>query len=33
MKIAKFRTIVVGAPWRELTIVQIETDDGITGLG
>jgi galactonate dehydratase len=25
--------IVVGAPWRELTIVQITTDEGITGLG
>lgn len=33
MKITGFRTIVVGAPWRELTIVQVETDEGITGLG
>jgi galactonate dehydratase len=33
MKITGFRVIVVGAPWRELTIVQVETDEGITGLG
>jgi galactonate dehydratase len=33
MKITGVRTIVVGAPWRELTIVQLETDEGITGLG
>jgi len=33
MKITGFRTIVVGTPWRELTIVQVETDEGITGLG
>jgi len=25
--------IVVGAPWRELTIIQVTTDEGITGLG
>jgi galactonate dehydratase len=24
---------VVGAPWRELTIIQVTTDEGITGLG
>lgn len=33
MKITGFRTLVVGTPWRELTIVQVETDEGITGLG
>jgi len=33
MKITGFRTLVVGAPWRELTIVQVQTDEGITGLG
>ena len=33
MKITGFQTIVVGAPWRELTIVQVQTDEGITGLG
>lgn len=33
MKIEKIDIIVVGAPWRELTIVELTTDDGITGLG
>ncbi len=33
MKITGFRTIVVGAPWRELTFVEIDTDEGIVGTG
>ncbi|MEK6648155.1 MAG: mandelate racemase/muconate lactonizing enzyme family protein, partial [Actinomycetota bacterium] len=33
MKITGFEIIVVGAPWRELTIVEVQTDVGITGLG
>ena len=33
MKITGFEIIVVGAPWRELTIVEVQTDAGITGLG
>ena len=33
MKIEKIDMVVVGAPWRELTIVELTTDVGITGLG
>jgi galactonate dehydratase len=33
MKITGFEIIVVGAPWRELTIVEVQTDAGVTGLG
>ncbi|MBI4220069.1 MAG: mandelate racemase/muconate lactonizing enzyme family protein [Chloroflexi bacterium] len=33
MKIAKFRTLVLGTPWRNLTYLVLETDDGLTGLG
>lgn len=33
MKIEKMDIIVVGAPWRELTIVELTTDTGISGLG
>ena len=33
MKITGFEIIVVGAPWRELTIVEVQTDEGITGVG
>lgn len=33
MKIDKVDIIVMGAPWRELTIVELTTDTGITGLG
>jgi len=33
MKIEKIDIVVVGAPWRELTIVELTTDDGLTGLG
>ncbi len=33
MKITGIRTHVVGTPWRNLTIVEVLTDEGITGLG
>ena len=33
MRVTDVRTMVVGTPWRELTIVQINTDEGISGLG
>jgi galactonate dehydratase len=33
MKIAELDIIVVGAPWRELTIIELTTDCGVTGLG
>lgn len=33
MKIEKMDIVVVGAPWRELTIVELTTDSGISGLG
>ncbi|HUW87470.1 MAG TPA: mandelate racemase/muconate lactonizing enzyme family protein [Candidatus Paceibacterota bacterium] len=33
MKITGFEIVVVGTPWRELTIVEVQTDVGITGLG
>lgn len=33
MKIVDIETIVVGAPWRELTFVELRTDDGLTGVG
>lgn len=33
VKITGFEIIVVGAPWRELTIVEVQTDEGITGVG
>ena len=32
-KIAHVRTGVVGTPWRQLTYVELTTDDGLTGLG
>lgn len=32
-RIVELRTVVVGAPWRELTMVELVTDDGLTGLG
>jgi galactonate dehydratase len=32
MTVSEVRTTVVGAPWRELTFVELETDDGLTGL-
>src|SRR4051812_30891051 len=33
MKIARIVTTVVGTPWRELTFVELETDDGRIGTG
>ena len=33
MRIEDLRVTVVGAPWRELTFVELTTDDGRTGLG
>lgn len=33
MKISEVRTTVVGTPWRELTFVEVITDDGRVGLG
>ena len=33
MKTTGFRTLVLGTPWRNLTYLIIETDEGITGIG
>src|SRR6185437_12454819 len=33
MKISKVRPLVMGTPWRNLTFVVVETDDGLTGVG
>ncbi|MGA2294861.1 MAG: mandelate racemase/muconate lactonizing enzyme family protein [Acidimicrobiales bacterium] len=33
MKISRMTTHVVGTPWRDLTFVQIFTDDGLVGVG
>lgn len=33
MKITGYRTFVVGTPWRNLTYVILETDEGISGVG
>ena len=33
MKIIDLRITVVGAPWRELTFVELATDQGLTGVG
>ncbi|MGH3666614.1 MAG: mandelate racemase/muconate lactonizing enzyme family protein, partial [Egibacteraceae bacterium] len=33
MKIIAVRTTVVGAPWRDLTFVELDTDHGLTGVG
>ena len=33
MKVTEIRSTVVGAPWRELTFVELVTDDGLVGLG
>jgi galactonate dehydratase len=33
MKITGITTHVLGTPWRNLTIVELHTDDGISGLG
>src|SRR5208282_2154878 len=31
MKIVNLKTFVVGAPWRNLLFISLETDEGITG--
>jgi galactonate dehydratase len=33
MKISKIATYVVGTPWRDLTFVQVFTDEGLVGVG
>ena len=33
MKITSYRTYVVRTPWRNLTYVVLETEDGVTGVG
>jgi L-alanine-DL-glutamate epimerase-like enolase superfamily enzyme len=33
VRIVEFRTTVVGAPRRELTFVELVSDDGLTGVG
>jgi galactonate dehydratase len=33
MKISGVRTLVMGTPWRNLTFVVVETDEGLTGVG
>ena len=33
MKITGYRTYVVGTPWRNLTYLILETDEGLTGVG
>lgn len=33
MKISKIATYVVGTPWRDLTYVQVFTDEGLVGVG
>jgi galactonate dehydratase len=33
MKVSKVEVFTVGSEWRNLTIVQVHTDEGLTGLG
>lgn len=33
MKIVDVKTTVDGAPWRDLTFVELVTDEGLTGVG
>jgi galactonate dehydratase len=33
VKVTDVRTTVVGSPWRDLTFLELETDDGLTGVG
>ena len=33
MKVVGVETVVVGTPWRELTFVELVTDDGLRGVG
>ena len=33
MKVVGVETVVVGTPWRELTFVELVTDEGLRGVG
>ena len=33
VRISHVETIVIGTPWRNLTVVKVSTDEGLTGLG
>src|SRR6478752_2424379 len=33
VRISNVETIVIGTPWRNLTVVKVSTDEGLTGLG
>jgi galactonate dehydratase len=33
VRISKVETIVIGTPWRNLTVVKVSTDEGLSGLG
>jgi L-alanine-DL-glutamate epimerase-like enolase superfamily enzyme len=33
MRISGVRTGVVGTPWRNPTVVEVSTDEGLTGVG
>jgi galactonate dehydratase len=33
MKITQVRPLVMGTPWRNLTFVVVETDEGLSGVG
>ena len=33
MKITNVRPLVMGTPWRNLTFVVVETDEGVSGVG
>jgi galactonate dehydratase len=33
VRITGITTHVVGTPWRNLTFVQVHTDEGLTGVG
>ena len=33
MKITNVRPMVLGTPWRNLTFIVVETDEGLTGAG
>jgi galactonate dehydratase len=33
VQVTSVRTTVVGTPWRDLVFVELETDDGLTGVG
>ena len=32
MKITKVTPLILGTPWRNLTFVKVETDEGLTGI-